>query len=375
MPVVTLTDLFIQRLPACDPHTTYYDKTMPNFGIRVGKRSRTFVFMHGLQRRRISLGRYPFTTLKAARSKASALLSGTIVPSQNGGPKAAAVLEQYFDAHEKTTRPSTHKEARRLLVRHFLAHFGGRPINDITTGDLTRVIDALLKTPAEAIKAHAAISGFMNWSLRRQIVTRNPLAGMPLPAKPKSRDRVLTDPELAAILRAAQRTIDQTFSKIVYILAFTGLRKNEAATLTWPNITPETIRIPPNITKNNVELILPNTINDFFDSFKPLHLALFKPPPEPELFIPIIIHWPSDKREFNKLCGVTEWVLHDLRRTLSTKMAEWEIAPPDVVEAILNHVTGSRSQIQRVYDRSKRMAPMRRALEAYRNRLRALMAS
>lgn len=62
----------------------------------------------------------------------------------------------------------------------------------------------------------------------------------------------------------------------------------------------------------------------------------------------------------------------DLRRTLSTKMAEWELATPDVVEAILNHTTGSRSQIQRVYDRHNRLPQMRRALTAYADRLHAL---
>ena len=59
MPVILLTDLAIQKLPASDPHTTYYDQALPGFGIRVGKRSRTFVIMKGLQRKRISLGRFP----------------------------------------------------------------------------------------------------------------------------------------------------------------------------------------------------------------------------------------------------------------------------------------------------------------------------
>ena len=40
---------------------------------------------------------------------------------------------------------------------------------------------------------------------------------------------------------------------------------------------------------------------------------------------------------------------------------------------ILNHVGGSRSKIQRVYDKHARLPQMRRALETYRSRLQTLM--
>jgi hypothetical protein len=43
--------------------------------------------------------------------------------------------------------------------------------------------------------------------------------------------------------------------------------------------------------------------------------------------------------------------------------------PIDVTEAILNHVSGSRSPIQRVYDRYDRISEMRDALERYENHL------
>ncbi len=364
MPHVRLTDLAIQRLPSSDTFVTYWDEALPSFGIRCGKRSRTFVCVRGQTRRRISLGRYPFTTLKEARAKAHALIANGSVADKNDAPKAAYVLDQYFAAHEKSTRPSTHKEARRLLVRHFVAHFAERPIDAISTNDLTRTIDALLHTPAEAIKAHAAISGFMNWSLRRQLITRNPLAGMPLPAKPKSRDRVLSDTELVIVLRQALRIINTPYGAILIVLIFTGLRKSEAHQLRWSWITRETITIPKEVAKNDTQLILPNTINGYLASVPRTSDRLF----------PDTIDWRSAKKRFDEVCNLTGWVLHDLRRTLSTKMAEWEIATPDVVEAILNHKSGSsRSQIQRVYDRHSRFPQMRKALGDYADRLNDLM--
>jgi integrase len=363
MPVITLTDLAIQRLRASESYTTYYDAALPSFGIRVGKRARTFVILNGPMRRRISLGRYPVVTLKEARLKAHAILGGTIVPEQKDAPKALYVLDQFLEAHQRTTRSSTHREARRLLARHFAAPFGRRHLDDITTQDLTRSIDGLLRTPAEAIKAHAAISAFFNWAVRREYIERNPLAGIPLPAKPKTRDRVLSDHELGAVLKTALQLIHTPFGMIIIVLAHTGLRKTEAHTLSWPCITRDTITIPAHLSKNNTELVLPNTINGYLASVPKTGPALF----------PLELRWQKAKAEFDKRSGVTGWVLHDLRRTLSTKMAEWEIAPPDVVEAILNHKSGSRSQIQRVYDRHSRLPQMRRALSAYADRLHAMM--
>jgi hypothetical protein len=54
-------------------------------------------------------------------------------------------------------------------------------------------------------------------------------------------------------------------------------------------------------------------------------------------------------------------------------MAEWEIAPPDIVEAILNHKAGTRNKIQRIYDRHNRFPQMQRALAAYADKLQALI--
>ena len=72
-------------------------------------------------------------------------------------------------------------------------------------------------------------------------------------------------------------------------------------------------------------------------------------------------------------CKVDGFVFHDFRRYLSTTMAKLRV-PIDVTEAILNHVTGSRSTIQRVYDRYDRLPEMRQqALELYEKHLAAIV--
>jgi hypothetical protein len=72
------------------------------------------------------------------------------------------------------------------------------------------------------------------------------------------------------------------------------------------------------------------------------------------------------------LCGVEDFVVHDFRRYLSTAMARLRV-PIDVTEAILNHVSGSQSPIQRVYDRYDCLPEMRNALELYEKHLAAII--
>jgi hypothetical protein len=48
-----LTEISVRALKGSDTYTTYFDDTLPGFGIRVGKRSRTFIVLRGKQRQRV----------------------------------------------------------------------------------------------------------------------------------------------------------------------------------------------------------------------------------------------------------------------------------------------------------------------------------
>ena len=50
--------------------------------------------------------------------------------------------------------------------------------------------------------------------------------------------------------------------------------------------------------------------------------------------------------------GTSDWRFHDLRRTTATGLADLGIAP-HIVEAVLNHISGSKGGIAGVYNRSK----------------------
>jgi hypothetical protein len=55
------------------------------------------------------------------------------------------------------------------------------------------------------------------------------------------------------------------------------------------------------------------------------------------------------------------WVIHDLRRSAVTGMNELGIRP-DVIELIVNHISGHRGGVAGIYNRSERMEERRVAL-------------
>ena len=69
-----LTDKLIQNLKGDDTYRTFWDTQLPAFGVRCGKRRKTFVVMTGKQRKRTTIGHYPQISLQDARHRARHLL-------------------------------------------------------------------------------------------------------------------------------------------------------------------------------------------------------------------------------------------------------------------------------------------------------------
>jgi integrase len=78
--------------------------------------------------------------------------------------------------------------------------------------------------------------------------------------------------------------------------------------------------------------------------------------------------WSRCKRRLDKRCGITDWTIHDLRRSAITGMNELGIATA-VVELIVNHQSGVRAGVAGTYDRSQRMDERRRALQSWADHL------
>jgi hypothetical protein len=65
------------------------------------------------------------------------------------------------------------------------------------------------------------------------------------------------------------------------------------------------------------------------------------------------------------MASLTDWWLHDLRRTAATVMADRLGVLPHIVEAVLNHVSGHRAGVAGVYNLAQYETEMRSALTAW----------
>jgi integrase len=149
------------------------------------------------------------------------------------------------------------------------------------------------------------------------------------------------------------------------------MRRGEVGALKRSYVTSEAITLPGEVTKNSKEHVLPNLI----------HAELMSIPSvgNSDYFFPTTVggpfsSWATHKIRFDKLCGVTNWTVHDIRRTVRTKLAEWSCCDDTTAERILGHVT-AESRIARIYNRWRHFPQMKAALEKYEEKLAALLAS
>jgi integrase len=78
------------------------------------------------------------------------------------------------------------------------------------------------------------------------------------------------------------------------------------------------------------------------------------------------------KKQLDAICGVSNWRLHDLRRTCVSGMAALGIAP-HVADKILNHQSGTISGVAAVYQRHEFMAERKEALRLWGSHVRSIL--
>src|SRR5262249_40537202 len=223
--------------------------------------------------------------------------------------------------------------------------------------------------PVSADRARAALSSFFTWAIGEGLCDGNPVIGTNKHFDgAKSRDRVLADRELALIGRALP---DSDYGEIVKLLILTGQRREEIGALQWSEVDLEApvITLPPARTKNGRPHEVPLS--------KPAVAILKSRPARANRNFIFgdgprdgkdqqggFQGWSKSKAALDKRAAIGSWRLHDLRRTVATRMAELGVQP-HVIEAVINHISGHKAGIAGVYNRSSYAAEKRAALELW----------
>ena len=154
---------------------------------------------------------------------------------------------------------------------------------------------------------------FFRWCVGRAVIDFSPAEGISSPYREVSRDRVLTDQELAAVILSARR-MPPPYGLIVEFLALTGQRREEVAQLKWDELDEKTRTwtIPGTRTKNKkVHIVHLST-----PSWKMIEACSGEPYVFGTARGKRFQRFGREKHAIDKLCGITGWRLHDLRRTI-----------------------------------------------------------
>jgi integrase len=334
----------------------YADTVLAGFGVRVSEGgTKSFVLTHGRLRKRETIGRVGILGLADARQEAKRRLAEyTLGKTQ---PRAIAwntAVDRYLAEVEKRQKPRTYNDYKRFLAKHF--RLGALALVDITPDDIQTRIDRLSATPVEQHHAFTVVRTFLRWAHRKHYLNNNPMDRMKSDHRYKPRARILTAEELKKVWNSAG---DDTFGTIVKLLILTGQRVGEISKLSRDMSGMGAITLPSWLTKNGREHTFPVATTT---------LRLFSAIP-----FGTLPNFARHKAQLDKASGVSDWVLHDLRRTFASGLAALGVPIP-VVEKLLNHVSGTFSGIVGVYHRYDYAKEMREAVELWEKHIQTLTA-
>jgi integrase len=398
---ITKASLTSLVCPPDKSEAQFWDSTLPGFGVRAYKSGRRLWIAQYRdstgRTRKATLGDLRIVQPDAAREAARQMLAKVELGEDPQAAKRAArqavrvgaLVESYLADAERRMRPRSFDETARHLRTH------AKPLHPeaaarVGRADIVKVLAGVSdgSGPTTANRVRSSLSAMWTWALRSgEIDGANPVAQVPKPGVEQTRERVLSDAELALIWHTTNR--DHDHDRIVRLLLLTGARREEVAGLAWTELDGPLWTLPRERSKN----ALPHEV-----PLGPLALAQM-PDRRPDRDLVFgkgnggFSGWSTCKdaldarvqaaaaKAWHQQHGreprqdeaqVKSWRLHDLRRTVATWLHEHDVEP-HVVEAVLNHVGGAaRAGVAGVYNRAAYREQKRAALARWEAHVRQL---
>lgn len=320
-----LTDAAIRKLPVPERGTVkYWDTVQPGFGVRLGKRSRSYFVVYGERRQLKTIAPFGEITLSDARKQARQYLDRP-TPKQ-ALQRLSEARTAYLSECEVKNRPATVRDYRR-----YLAEIDKQNLTDVVRTDI----------PADDAYRVAAWKAFFNWCMRNELIDRNPFAM--LSTSYGARDRILTDDELRRVWEYDY----PPFSDYLKILILTGQRRGQFQSFVL-NVDRQELSFPAAVMKGKQAHRIPllPLIETYAARLQPFN------------------GWSNAKTRIDNHLQLPHWTIHDIRRTFSTTMARLGV-PLHVTEHILAHRSGTISGVAAIYNRHTYLTEMRDALHTY----------
>jgi integrase len=338
---------------------------------------------------------------EAADVRAKARLGTDVVAERTAAAEASAktitlgkLAERYLADRRRAKRPNGetawrpryYLEVHRHLTKDWKP-LAATAIKAIGRHDIVKVIDDIAASQGRvaADRARTALSGLYAWAIDGDYCEATPLLHIRRRAENGVRERTLTQDELREVWLAAD-AVGGDYARIVKLLILTGQRRDEIGRLAWTEIRADSdgirIELPDRRTKNHRSHLVPLSAEA---------LAVLPPKPNSDRVMVFgrigtgFSGWSKAKAELDEAItagrrerrakeAISPWRLHDLRRTFVTMVSEKRFALPHVVEAIINHVSGTKGGVARVYNKALYLEERTQALAAWGRFVRELVS-
>jgi integrase len=388
-------------LPAGKSDLIEFDEALPCFGVRLrdgGSKKWIVQYRVGKDQRRVTLGAVQLLDADKARRLAKDALARV----QLGEDPQAAKVEQrakaaetfdhfaslFLAAKKGQVRPRSYSGIETFMTKHW-STFKGRSVHAIGRRDIAARLTEIAseRGPVAANRAQTALGSFFAWLIGEGVVDVNPVVGVNKKGAEKSRDRVLSDEEIADVWRACR---EDDYGRIVKLLILTAARRDEVGNIAKGelDLAGRKWTLPGERSKNHREHELP--LSD-------LAVTILKGAIEGREVSAVFgdaakargeavkgfSGWSKAKAALDKrvaqaraeagLEPMTAWTVHDLRRTADTRMHDLGVLP-HVVEAVLNHVSGHKAGVAGRYNKATYAAEKRQALDMWGAHVEAVVA-
>jgi integrase len=414
-----LTDAKIRGLKAAPGERLERpDVLVSGLRIRVTSRSRCWVLRQraGGKVRTITIGAFGDGkgeyTLAGARTKAVELqaeIADGIVPLPK--PKRSGILtgnrvSEHVDtfmlrhAEQRMKRPESY---RWMFDKYIIPHFGDWEIGAIRRRELADFLDGIADKHGmtTARRVGGLLKRLFNFAASRDVIEVDPAAALILPGAEVQRERTLRDDEIKMLWLATDPSMQRNernragrlkahpsmypWGAYFRLLLLTGQRRGEVANMRWEaiNLDKATWSLEAYDTKSARAQIVPLSPvavellkalqrlcyeEDGETVQSPFVLTTNGRAPISDFSKPKV--WLDEEMERIAETPLSGWRIHDLRRTVSTKLAQLGV-DPFVRRRVLNHaLTG----VDQIYDRYDYLTPKRAALELWARNLAEIVS-
>jgi integrase len=369
--------------------------------------------------KKLTLGPHPAIDLPAARRLASEAVQVVARGEDPAAAKKAAkevaravaepvrdlvetIVDTFVDRYaKKQTRENSWRETERILKREIVGAWEGKRLSQIGRADVHDLLDKIVDrgAPIVANRTLAALRRMCGWAVERGLIDASPCEKVRAPAAENSRDRVLSATEIKTTWEAFE-AIGWPFGPMAKLLLLTGARRDEVADARWSEIDldKKIWTIAKERSKNGLahEIPLSDAAVKILKALPRISAGEKEGKKSDFVFTTTgktsVSGFSRAKEQFDAvildaLRGETaalgesvedvkapaHWTFHDLRRTTASGMAGLGI-PPHVVEAVLNHKSGTIKGVAAIYNRYSYADEKKAALEAWARKLATIVS-